>query len=77
MNASIVELRYKMRDILEALARNEEVTVLHRGKARGVIKPLLTKTTRVQDHPFFGSQKPSESVDAVMNRLRAPRTDAF
>lgn len=32
MQASIVDLRYRMNDILKALARNEEVEILYHGK---------------------------------------------
>jgi len=39
MKASVVDLRYKMNDILKALERNEEVTVLYHGKVKGVIVP--------------------------------------
>ena len=35
MKASIVDLRYKTREILEALERNESVTVLYHGRVRG------------------------------------------
>jgi predicted nucleic acid-binding protein len=39
MKASIVDLRYKTREILEALERNESVTVLYHGRVRGGIQP--------------------------------------
>ena len=76
MNASVVDLRYKMKSVLEALDRHEEVTVLHRGRVKGIIKPVLKSTVRVADHPFFGSAPSSEEVDAVIERLRGLRTDA-
>ncbi len=76
MQASIVDLRYKMKDVLKALDRNEEVTILYRGKAKGRIMPLAKKASdiRVKDHPFFDSADQSdESVDDVMDRLRSGR----
>lgn len=39
MKASIVDLRYKMNDVLKALDRNEQVTILYHGKIKGVIMP--------------------------------------
>ncbi len=77
MKASIVDLRYKTRDILKALERNESVTVLYHGKVRGVIKPVKEKTlTKVEDHPFFGMlRKSDESVLDELERLRKPRYD--
>ena len=75
MKASIVDLRYKMNDVLKALARNEEVTILYRGKAKGKITPLGKKATalKVKDHPYFGMSKGKKSVDTVMSQLRSTR----
>jgi hypothetical protein len=39
MKATVVDLRYKMNDVLKALDRNEKVTVLYRGKVKGVLIP--------------------------------------
>ena len=77
MKASIVDLRYKTKEILKALGRNESVTVLYHGKVRGVIKPAREKpVSRVMDHPFFGMRKGSEeSVLEELDRLRKPRHD--
>ena len=77
MKASIVDLRYKTKEILKALGRNESVTVLYHGKVRGVIKPVRgNSVSRVKDHPFFGMRKGSgESVLEELDRLRKPRHD--
>ncbi len=40
MKATVVDLRYKMNDVLKALDRNEKVTVLYRGKVRGILIPV-------------------------------------
>jgi len=55
MKATVVDLRYRMNDVLKALDRNEDVSVLFRGKVKGVIRPV-TKSTKatVTTHPFFG-----------------------
>jgi len=37
MKANVVDLRYKMNDVLKALDRNEQVTVLYHGKVKGII----------------------------------------
>ena len=61
MKASIVDLRYKMSDVIKALERNEKVTVLYHGKVKGIIVPLqANKQLRVKDHPFFGMTKGSQ-----------------
>ena len=40
MEASVVDLRYKMKDVLEALERKETVTILYHGKIKGKIVPV-------------------------------------
>ncbi len=75
MKASIIDLRYKMKDVLKALDRKEEVTILYHGKVKGVIVPVKNKKKKkVKDHPFFGMLKSSDiSVSEKMQNLRGPR----
>lgn len=75
MKASIVDLRYKMNDVLKALDRKEEVTVLYRGRIRGRLVPANGGTAKkVQDHAFFGmSREKKESVLEELARLREAR----
>ena len=78
MKATIVDLRYKMNDILKAIARNEKVTVLYRGKVKGVLVPVAQKKDMsMTDHPFFGmsSQNSKKSVIDELNDLRGSRYD--
>lgn len=73
MKASVVDLRYKMNDVLKALDRNETVTLLYRGKVKGVLMPArLQKDLKMTDHPFFGmySQTDPKPVSEVMDGLR-------
>ena len=69
MKASIVDLQHKTKDILKALARNESVTLMYRGKVKGVIKPAgEAPAAKISDHPFFGML---EGVDqTVLEELR-------
>lgn len=75
MKASIVDLRYKMKDILRALDRNEEVTILYHGSVKGIILPRhKSKKISIKEHPFFGMEKDkSLSVDNIMDDLRGNR----
>ena len=75
MKASIVDLRYKTRDILKALERNESVTVLYHGKVKGVIHPAgKPAAPAVAEHAFFGMHRDAgESVAEELERLRRPR----
>ncbi|MBS1257221.1 MAG: hypothetical protein MAG551_00257 [Candidatus Scalindua arabica] len=75
MKASIIDLRYKMKDVLKALDRKEKVTILYHGKVKGVIVPVNNKKyKKVTDHPFFGMLKDNNvSVSEEMQNLRGPR----
>jgi len=88
VRASILDLRYKMKEVLEALDRNETVDILYHGKLKGVITPAsdssndlansITSTSanamKVQDHPFFGSDQTNPlSVEEQMSKLRRGR----
>ena len=76
MKATVVDLRYKMSDILKALDRNESVSVLYHGKVKGVIVPAKVQVLKkIKDHPFFGmSAKDTEkSVLDELNELRKLR----
>jgi hypothetical protein len=78
MKATIVDLRYKMNDVLKALDRNEQVTVLYRGKVKGVLIPSGKKPQlKIADHPFFGmsSHFNEKSVKDTMDDLRGSRYD--
>ncbi len=76
MKASVVDLRYKMNDVLKALDRNEKVTVLYRGKVKGILIPAEKKShMKITDHPFFGmsSQVTGKSVLDEIDDLRESR----
>lgn len=79
MKATVVDLRYKMNDIMKALDRNEEVTILYRGKVKGTLVPSSMKTDmRMTEHPFFGmfSEEIQKTVADEMDDLRRARYDA-
>ena len=75
MEASVVDLRYKMNDVLKALDRNEKVTIYYHGKVKGVILPAGQKTgKKIKDHPFFGMRRDEgKSVAEELQDLRGPR----
>jgi antitoxin (DNA-binding transcriptional repressor) of toxin-antitoxin stability system len=74
MKASIVDLRYRMNEVLKALDRNEEVEILYHGKPKGILKPHVTPSaTRVREHPFFNMRKAKKSVREQMEDLRGGR----
>jgi hypothetical protein len=79
MRASVVDLRYKMNEVLKALDRREKVTLVCYGKVKGTIMPVKSgQLTSVVEHPFFNmiGEEP-RTVEDQMNALRGPRYDAF
>jgi hypothetical protein len=79
MKATIVDLRYRMREVLKALDRNEEVEILYHGKTKGIIRPVgpaaaavASPVTKAAAHPFFGIS-PTVDVEHEMDALRGGR----
>ena len=78
MKATIVDLRYRMKEVLKALERNEEVDILYHGKLKGTIRPARRKAGRkVCDHPFFNMSPGRRSVQEEMEELRGGRYRAL
>lgn len=74
MKATILDLRYRMKDVLRALDRKEEVSILYHGKLKGVITPgKADSERRVSDHPFFNMRKGKGAVEKEMAELRGGR----
>lgn len=72
-------------EILDALNREESVTLTHEGRIKGTIIPSTSneaatqkngKTMSVRNHPLFGSiSMRKQEVDDLMDNLRKPRFD--
>lgn len=74
MQATVVDLRYRMKDVFKALDRNEDVEILYHGKVKGVLKAeQVVSAGKISDHPFFNMCPSSDSVDDEMDRLRGGR----
>lgn len=76
MKASILDLRYHMKTILQALERNETIEILYHGKHKGTIIPHVKVTSKLitQDHPYFGmTASIKKSVKKQMEELRGGR----
>ena len=75
MKASIVDLRYRTKQVLAALERRESVSVLYHGKVKGTIVPASSQTLRrVTDTPFFGMHKRDRRpVNEIIAALRGGR----
>ena len=75
MKVSVVDLRYRMNDVLKALDRNEEISILYHGKLKGVLKAHgQAGSGKVTDHPFFNmAAKSTGTVAQEMQKLRLGR----
>ena len=79
MEASVLDLRKRMREVMSAIDRHERVTLTHRGRRRAVIVPLTEakqSKVRVADLPAFGMwAERADMADPVdyVKELRKPR----
>ncbi len=74
MKASIVDLRYRMKDVLKAIDRGEPVTVLYRGKEKAQIVPIQKARMKVEDHPFCGMWKDRDDMKDPVEWVRKLRS---
>ena len=78
MQATILDLRRRMPEVLRALDRQERVTILYRGKERATLVPSGTKPPkkgkrRASDHPAFGMWADRDDFVDVAVHVRALR----
>jgi antitoxin (DNA-binding transcriptional repressor) of toxin-antitoxin stability system len=79
MKATIVDLRYRMKEVLGALDRGETVTVSYRGKEKAKLVPIVKEelpTSKVTELPFFGMWKDREDMAdpvAYVRKIRKSR----
>lgn len=83
MKATLLDLRRRMGNVVKALERGEDVTLLRRGKTFAVIRPAGRSRCgpkRVTDHPAFGmwtGRKDLADIGTALDRLRKGRFDAL
>jgi antitoxin (DNA-binding transcriptional repressor) of toxin-antitoxin stability system len=83
MNATIVDLRYRMKEVLRAIDRGETVNVLYRGKEKARLMPVSAASSaaeagaaRTGNQPIFGLWKDRDDLTdpaAWVRNLRQPR----
>lgn len=82
MEASILDLRRRMAEVLRALDRNESVKILYRGRQRAILVPAGPPDDHrrpVSSLPAFGMWKDHGAmadVAAHVRELRRSRYDA-
>ena len=78
MQATIVDLRRRMPEVLRALDRQEPVTILYRGKERATLVPSGVKASgkgrgKAAGHPAFGMWADRDDLADVAIHVRALR----
>ena len=76
MEASIVDLRRKMSEVIKALDRNESVTILYRGKKKGTLVPIMKRSNKekpIKEHPAYGIWKNRDDMKNVVEYVRKLR----
>jgi hypothetical protein len=78
----MLDFRRQPGRIMKALARNEPVTLVFRGRVAGVIQPAgpARVSGRTEDHASFGMWRHREDLadpGAFVRRLRTPRHRAL
>ena len=78
MKVSVLDLGRRMKEILRALERNESVTILYRGRPKGIIQPLAGTKARgkVRNDFAFGMWKDRKDMRDVNAFVRALRGGA-
>ena len=75
MKATVLDFRRRMPEVLQALDRNEQVTVFYRGKKRAILIPAqeLAHHEDAYKHPAFGMWAGNDQIDDVDVHIRAMR----
>ena len=79
MEASVLDLRKRMHEVMSAINRHERVTLTYRGRRKAIIVPLSEATssrTKVEELPAFGIWADrSDMADPVafVKQIRKPR----
>jgi antitoxin (DNA-binding transcriptional repressor) of toxin-antitoxin stability system len=79
MDASILDLRYKMKDVLKAINRRERVRILYHGKVKGEIVPSKSnRDLKTINHPIFGiSKDEKDSPEDIVSKMRRRSLNDF
>ncbi len=83
MKATIVDLRYRMKEVLRAIDRGETVTVLYRGREKAELRPFPgpahgsdKDVAKTEEQPFFGMWSNRDDLadpTSYLRNLREPR----
>jgi antitoxin (DNA-binding transcriptional repressor) of toxin-antitoxin stability system len=78
MKATVLDMRRNPKKILDAIARNESVTLTHRGKAVACIDPIREdRRIAAADHEAFGMWSDRSDMDDPSAHVRDFRKGRF
>jgi len=78
MKATAKDLRFYSKELLDAVARGEEVLITYRGKPHAKLVPLEKKETREdEEHELFGMWADNGEVESVEEYVRRIRKGRF
>lgn len=78
MKATILDMRRNPKKILDAIARNETVTLTNRGKSVARIEPIRqTERPSVKDLDIFGMWADRDELSDPVAHVRALRKGRF
>ena len=81
MDVTVVDMKHNLEKILDAISRNETVTLSSHGKPVARIEPIsAANNNRAVDHPAFGMWKDRESMEdpsEFVSQLRKGRYSAL
>ena len=79
MKASVLDLRYRTKNVLKAIERGETITLLYRGKEKALIIPLRGRpfAGKLQDHTAFGMWRDHQDLSDVKGHVRRLRETRF
>ena len=80
MEATAMDMRHNMKDIIDALDRGESVTLLYRGKPRGIIQPIRKAgADRVLEesaaYGLWADREDMADVAGAVRKIRKGRVD--
>ena len=80
MEASVIDLRKRMGEVMKAVVRGERVTLTYRGHPRALIVPLPKRPSEkcsIEELPAFGmwaDRNEMEDPARYVEQLRKPRS---
>lgn len=79
MKATLLELRRQTNKVVEAIDKNQKVTLTRRGKTFAVITPVKSegKGLCVKDHPAFGMHADLHNTEDVLDYVKKMRSNRY